>query len=107
MASWQSSRRSSAPAATADAVPLSSPVPDRTDDDGGAAQQERERLELRRGPWTVDEDLALVNYITGHGEGRWNSLAQAAGTCTRSPPDRSIDLALICVYLYKEDTLMM
>ncbi|XP_028787008.1 transcription factor MYB108-like [Neltuma alba] len=36
-------------------------------------------LDLRRGPWTVDEDLTLINYITTHGEGRWNSLARSAG----------------------------
>ncbi|TVU49721.1 hypothetical protein EJB05_01049 [Eragrostis curvula] len=60
MASSRSSRSSGTPAATAD--------------EEGAARE----LELRRGPWTVDEDLALVNYITDHGEGRWNSLAQAA-----------------------------
>lgn len=36
--------------------------------------------ELRRGPWTVDEDLTLINYIADHGEGRWNALARAAGT---------------------------
>ncbi|KAG8079252.1 hypothetical protein GUJ93_ZPchr0007g5617 [Zizania palustris] len=35
--------------------------------------------ELRRGPWTVEEDLLLVNYITAHGEGRWNALARCAG----------------------------
>jgi transcription factor MYB, plant len=35
---------------------------------------------LRRGPWTVEEDLLLVNYIAAHGEGRWNALARSAGT---------------------------
>ncbi|KAL5217045.1 hypothetical protein ABZP36_017729 [Zizania latifolia] len=35
--------------------------------------------DLRRGPWTVEEDLLLVNYIAAHGEGRWNSLARSAG----------------------------
>jgi len=35
--------------------------------------------DLRRGPWTVDEDILLVNYIAAHGEGRWNSLARSAG----------------------------
>uniref|UniRef100_A0A0E0LQ05 Uncharacterized protein n=1 Tax=Oryza punctata TaxID=4537 RepID=A0A0E0LQ05_ORYPU len=35
--------------------------------------------ELRRGPWTVEEDLLLVNYIAAHGEGRWNALARCAG----------------------------
>ncbi|PAN21402.1 hypothetical protein PAHAL_3G462700 [Panicum hallii] len=57
-------------------------APVELDDDhgqpGGAAQEE-EQLELRRGPWTVDEDLTLVNYIADHGDGRWNSLARAAG----------------------------
>lgn len=51
---------------------------------GGAAPQEEEeeaaeKPELRRGPWTVDEDHTLVNYIADNGEGRWNSLARAAG----------------------------
>ncbi|ERN03288.1 hypothetical protein AMTRI_Chr02g262480 [Amborella trichopoda] len=38
-----------------------------------------EDSELRRGPWTVEEDMILVNYIANHGEGRWNSLARCAG----------------------------
>ncbi|KAF5192884.1 Transcription factor myb2 [Thalictrum thalictroides] len=35
--------------------------------------------DLRRGPWTVEEDLTLINYISNQGEGRWNSLARCAG----------------------------
>ncbi|KAK3140014.1 hypothetical protein QOZ80_5AG0394120 [Eleusine coracana subsp. coracana] len=82
MAPSSKSSRSGTPAATTDdaMARLSSPVDgDHHNDNGAAAQDAAERLELRRGPWTVDEDLALVNYITDHGEGRWNSLAQAAG----------------------------
>lgn len=41
--------------------------------------QNEDEMDLRRGPWTVDEDLALINYIANHGEGRWNSLARSAG----------------------------
>nr|QSD99626.1 MYB family transcription factor [Melilotus albus] len=41
--------------------------------------QSEDELDLRRGPWTVDEDLALINYIANHGEGRWNTLARSAG----------------------------
>ncbi|OIV95950.1 hypothetical protein TanjilG_27054 [Lupinus angustifolius] len=41
--------------------------------------EEEEDMDLRRGPWTLDEDLALINYIANHGEGRWNSLARSAG----------------------------
>ncbi|CAN4086699.1 unnamed protein product [Withania somnifera] len=36
-------------------------------------------IELRRGPWTIEEDNLLVHYITNHGEGRWNMLAKHAG----------------------------
>ncbi|GAB2265679.1 hypothetical protein Dimus_000720 [Dionaea muscipula] len=36
-------------------------------------------MELKRGPWTVEEDLTLINYVSIHGEGRWNSLARCAG----------------------------
>ncbi|KAL1832606.1 hypothetical protein ACET3Z_002257 [Daucus carota] len=35
--------------------------------------------DLRRGPWTIEEDFALMNYISQNGEGRWNSLARSAG----------------------------
>ncbi|XP_009804370.1 MYB-like transcription factor EOBI isoform X1 [Nicotiana sylvestris] len=38
-----------------------------------------EEIGLRRGPWTVEEDSLLVNYISQHGEGRWNMLAHRAG----------------------------
>ncbi|URE31327.1 Poly(A) polymerase predicted RNA binding domain [Musa troglodytarum] len=36
-------------------------------------------MDLRKGPWTVEEDLLLMNYIGSHGEGKWNSLARCAG----------------------------
>ncbi|GER44399.1 myb-related protein [Striga asiatica] len=35
--------------------------------------------ELRRGPWTLEEDNLLIQYITCHGEGKWNTLAKFAG----------------------------
>lgn len=35
--------------------------------------------ELRKGPWTLEEDTILVNYITTHGEGHWNTAASSAG----------------------------
>ncbi|CAH9067971.1 unnamed protein product [Cuscuta europaea] len=36
-------------------------------------------VEIRKGPWTMEEDLILINYISNHGEGVWNSLARSAG----------------------------
>ncbi|KDP29432.1 hypothetical protein JCGZ_18353 [Jatropha curcas] len=38
-----------------------------------------EESELRRGPWTLEEDTLLTHYIARHGEGRWNMLAKYAG----------------------------
>ncbi|KAF3436573.1 hypothetical protein FNV43_RR23665 [Rhamnella rubrinervis] len=49
---------------------------------GSATQpssSEEELVELRKGPWTVEEDTLLANYVSTHGEGRWNSLARHAG----------------------------
>lgn len=38
-----------------------------------------EGSELRRGPWTFEEDTKLIHYITCNGEGRWNLLANCSG----------------------------
>ncbi|THU56555.1 hypothetical protein C4D60_Mb11t18460 [Musa balbisiana] len=46
---------------------------------GSAIPPSEEEMDLRRGPWTEEEDVVLVNYIAVHGEGRWNSLARCAG----------------------------
>lgn len=34
---------------------------------------------VRKGPWTYEEDVLLFNYVTLHGEGRWNSVAHNTG----------------------------
>ncbi|VYS50382.1 unnamed protein product [Arabidopsis thaliana] len=41
--------------------------------------KESEDEELRRGPWTLEEDTFLTNYILHNGEGRWNHVAKCAG----------------------------
>ncbi|KAG6480994.1 transcription factor MYB2-like [Zingiber officinale] len=38
-----------------------------------------QEMELRRGPWTLEEDSLLIHYIACHGEGRWNLLARSSG----------------------------
>ncbi|CAN8260263.1 unnamed protein product [Cochlearia groenlandica] len=38
-----------------------------------------DEMDLKRGPWTPEEDFKLINYIATHGEGRWNSLSRCAG----------------------------
>ncbi|KAE8806893.1 Transcription factor MYB21 [Hordeum vulgare] len=42
--------------------------------DGGGAEPA-----VRKGPWTMEEDLVLANYVAANGEGAWNTLARAAG----------------------------
>ncbi|XP_057965551.1 transcription factor MYB108-like [Malania oleifera] len=44
-----------------------------------AVQQAEDDMDIRKGPWTAEEDLILTNYITIYGEGRWNALARCAG----------------------------
>ncbi|OIW01766.1 hypothetical protein TanjilG_03904 [Lupinus angustifolius] len=33
----------------------------------------------RKGPWTSEEDMLLIDYVKQHGEGRWNSVARFTG----------------------------
>ncbi|KAL0717819.1 hypothetical protein Bca4012_067141 [Brassica carinata] len=42
-------------------------------------KEEEEEGRVRKGPWTMEEDLILFNYILNHGEGLWNSVAKASG----------------------------
>lgn len=42
-------------------------------------QRSEEEVDVRKGPWTFEEDSLLMNYVTIHGEGRWNSVARCAG----------------------------
>lgn len=43
------------------------------------SSNEDDQFELRRGPWTLEEDNLLIHYISTNGEGRWNALAKCAG----------------------------
>ncbi|KAJ7981381.1 MYB transcription factor [Quillaja saponaria] len=38
-----------------------------------------EKNGLKKGPWTPEEDLKLINYIQTHGPGNWRSLPKNAG----------------------------
>lgn len=48
-------------------------------------KEEDSNNEMRRGPWTLEEDSLLIHYIARHGEGRWNMLAKSAGTYIQAP----------------------
>lgn len=45
----------------------------------GSNKYEEDQMDLRRGPWTLEEDTLLIHYIACHGEGRWNHLAKCSG----------------------------
>ncbi|OWM62836.1 transcription factor MYB78-like [Punica granatum] len=36
-------------------------------------------MDVKKGPWTAEEDALLMNYVSINGEGRWNSVARFAG----------------------------
>ncbi|KAG2597084.1 transcription factor JAMYB-like [Panicum virgatum] len=55
-------------------IRLPSPAAGVGEDEAAAAA-----AELRRGPWTAEEDALLAGYVAANGEGRWNELALAAG----------------------------
>ncbi|KMZ62427.1 hypothetical protein ZOSMA_467G00200 [Zostera marina] len=44
-----------------------------------AAQKIADEVILGRGPWTIEEDAALINYVSDNGEGTWNSVARCSG----------------------------
>ncbi|KAJ8899009.1 hypothetical protein K2173_008832 [Erythroxylum novogranatense] len=48
-------------------------------DYGCASFHSEEDSSIRKGPWTVEEDTLLTDYVTVHGEGRWNTAARYAG----------------------------
>lgn len=40
-----------------------------------------EKMGLKRGPWTPEEDLILINYINTYGHANWRALPKLAGMC--------------------------
>jgi myb proto-oncogene protein len=39
-----------------------------------------EKMGLKRGPWSLEEDQILTSYIQKHGHGNWRALPKLAGT---------------------------
>jgi myb proto-oncogene protein len=40
-----------------------------------------EKVGLKKGRWTTEEDKILTDYIKQNGEGSWRFLPKKAGTC--------------------------
>ncbi|WVZ12060.1 hypothetical protein V8G54_016590 [Vigna mungo] len=43
-----------------------------------------EKVGLKKGPWTPDEDKKLLDYVRKHGHGNWRSVPAKAGSNTTS-----------------------
>ncbi|RWW30598.1 hypothetical protein GW17_00004806 [Ensete ventricosum] len=69
------------------------------------SSNQHEDMELRRGPWTLEEDTLLVHYIAFHGEGRWNLLARCSGDRSSShlPFLIYLRLTFCCSYRLEEN----
>ena len=53
---------------------------DETDSDGDYEIPSGDGVpELKKGPWTPDEDKRLKSYVEAHGEGNWNEVQRNAG----------------------------
>ncbi|WOK93474.1 hypothetical protein Cni_G02172 [Canna indica] len=46
---------------------------------GSTISNKDEDMEIRGGPWTLEEDTLLIHSIAFHGQGRWNLLARCSG----------------------------
>ncbi|KAJ7963795.1 MYB transcription factor [Quillaja saponaria] len=46
-------------------------------DSGGRAGLEV--VNFKKGPWTISEDAILIDYVTKHGEGNWNTVQKNSG----------------------------
>lgn len=38
-----------------------------------------QKIGLKKGPWTPEEDQKLIEYIQNHGHGKWRTLPKNAG----------------------------
>jgi myb proto-oncogene protein len=45
-----------------------------------------EKMGLKRGPWTPEEDKVLVAHIQSFGHGNWRALPKQAGELRETPP---------------------
>lgn len=66
-----------------------------------------EKEGMKRGPWTPEEDEALVQYISKNGPGSWRALPKLAGEFMRSSltilllsPEKKITKNLFACYLF-------
>ena len=39
-----------------------------------------EKMGLKKGPWTVEEDQILISYVQKYGHSNWRALPKQAGT---------------------------
>lgn len=56
-----------------------------------------DKLGLKKGPWTPEEDQKLLAYIEEHGHGSWRALPTKAGNFsifTTFHPPKEIDLSV-------------
>jgi len=44
-----------------------------------------DKVGLKKGPWTAEEDQKLVSFILGNGQCCWRAVPKLAGACRRIP----------------------
>lgn len=58
-----------------------------------------EKVGLRKGRWTEQEDQILTDYIRANGEGSWRSLPKNAGTYLATLPIYNVLYFVLYIYI--------
>lgn len=67
-----------------------------------------EKLGLKKGRWTAEEDEILTKYIQAHGEGSWRSLPKNAGIYMSIYITKtSLFFTYVCIYIYDSYYLLI
>jgi hypothetical protein len=67
-----------------------------------------DKLYVKKGPWTAEEDEKILAYVASHGIGNWTLVPQKAGhfifhnnTSTLTIVNHHIDLYSLHLYFYR------
>ena len=44
-----------------------------------------DKMGVKKGPWTPEEDIMLVSYVQEHGPGNWRAVPTNTGMCYMFP----------------------
>lgn len=58
-----------------------------------------DKIGVKKGPWTPEEDIVLVSYIQEHGPGNWRSVPNSTGKKISSSSSKNLNLRNSFIYV--------